>query len=374
MTRFMTKAASCAAVLVLAAVPGIAAGQQMRTVDEASGPVSFANAVAVQLGEDGPGSGRVITETQRSPVTPGSSKLSQDRSMVPASDGEQTAIGPHYVLNLGRFEPGVSPFPEGVGSREHNVVATLRDTTVPTAVAESNYALLDRRLADSPEVAGTVLAFVGARSAVECASPDAATAETTAGELWVLGEDGVLAPVPLPQGDAEVRLANLPFGAPVTPNGADPDAASDVVIRRVSQFDQLLRQDQWRGGDVTVAAGWLVEIISEVPNSTGADTEDTESADGGDEDPEVSTQRTRVVFGGVSCSIPRVFAPLASPAGQQRPSVPIKIPAGVSAQEAGVEPLGYTLLGGGVTLAALALLVLHRSRRRAPGQVTRGSE
>jgi hypothetical protein len=377
MTRFVIKAASCAAVLVLMAVPGTAAGQQTRTVDEAIGPVSFANAVAVQLGDGGPGSGRVITETQRSPVTPGSSKLSQDRSLVPASDGEQDAIGPHYVLDLGRFEPEASPFPQGVDSREHNVVATLRDTTVPTAVAESNYALRDRRLEGSSEVAGTVLAFVGARSSVECASPDVATAETTASALWVLGEDGALAPVLLPRGGAELRLPNLPFGAPLTPNGANPDATSDVVIRRVTEFDQLLRQEKWRDGEVTAAAGWLVEIISEVPNSTSAHAEDAEDAEGVDaqgEDTEMSTQRTRVVFGGVSCSVPRGFTALASPAGQQRSSVPVRIPAGVSVQETGLEPLGYTLLGGGVTLAALALLVLLRARRAVPGQVSRSGE
>ncbi|SFB28334.1 hypothetical protein SAMN05216266_107231 [Amycolatopsis marina] len=386
MTRSVIRMVGCAAVLALAAVPGVAAAQDVRTVDAETGPVAFANAVAVKVGEDGQGGGTVITETQRSPVSPGGSKLSQDRSTVPASDGEKNAIGPHYAINLGRFEPGASPFPAGVTSREHNIVATLRDTTVPAAVAESNYALRDLRAetaedstitedsttaettepsggaesAPGSSVASTVLAFEGARSAVECAAADDVTAETTADALWVLGEDGELAPAELPRGDAELRLENLPLGAPLNLQDADDEhSTSDVVVRRVTEFDQLLRQEKWRGGDVTAAAGWHVEIISQLRDAEGEDLG--------------KVVRTRMVFGGVSCSLPHGFAAL-PPRSQQRPAVPIKIPAGVSVQESGQEPLGYALVGAGLVLGAAALLVRRPARRRGCEQVRQNGE
>lgn len=357
MTRYATRMAGCAAVLALAAVPGVAAAQDIRTVDEETGPVAFANAVSVQVGKDGQGGGTVITETQRSPVSPGSSKLSQDRSGVPASDGEKDAIGPHYTINLGRFEPGESPFPAGVTSREHDVVATLENTTVPSAVAESNYALRDLRLDGS----ATVLAFEGARSAVRCAAPGAVTAETTAARLWVLGEDGKLAPTEPPRGDAELRLEDLPLDAPLSLAKADAEATtSDVVIRRVTEFDQLLRQEKWRDGDVTAAAGWHVEIISQLSDAEGEKLDEV--------------VHTRMVFGGVSCSVPEGFAALAPQSQKQRPSVPIKIPAGVSVTESGHDGLGYGLVGGGLVLGVAAVLVFRPARRRTPGQAPSNDE
>ncbi|PXY21891.1 hypothetical protein [Prauserella flavalba] len=338
MSRFVTKLAVGGAVVAAFAVAPVVAQAQDRAVDEDTGPVAFANVAAVRIGEDG---GSVISETQRSPLLPGTSRLAQSRSALPGSDGEREAVGPHYLLRFGTVTGGESPFPGGVTGGDHEVTATLEDTTVPTATAEADYALRD--LASDT----TVVAFERARSTVECAAPDALTAETTTGRLWVLGEERAA-----PAGDEPLRIENLPFGPPTEVEGADPaQTVSDVTISRVTSFDQLVRQDQWRSGPVTTAAGWQLEIVTHVRDAEGADLRDV---------------TTRFVLGGVSCSLPDGFTPVTSDPGEDRadPVVPVKIPAGAQADTGAGEPFGWALVGGGVVLGVAALL-LARSRRQA---------
>ncbi|MBK1786572.1 hypothetical protein [Prauserella cavernicola] len=345
MSRFVTTLVVCGAVLV-AAAPGVALGQEPPdAVDENSGPVAFANVASMRIDGDGQSGagGSVITETQRSPLLPGTSTLAQTRSALPATDGEREAAGPNYLLGFGAD----SEVPEGVSPREHAVTATLRDTTVPTATAEATFALNDLS-SDTP-----VVAVEGARSTVECATPDAPRAETTAERLLLLDENGELSPVEPPSGDEPVTRTGLRFGAPIEVEGADPGkTVSDVVLSKVSSFDQLVRQDQWRDGDVTTAAGWQVEIVSHVKDAEGADLREV---------------TTRFVLGGVSCSLPAGFEAVTPGGGEQepaRPQVPVKIPAGVqAAPSSSAEPLGWALVGGGVVLGAAALLLVTRRRQ-----------
>ncbi|MEU6643383.1 hypothetical protein ABZ863_12625 [Saccharomonospora sp. NPDC046836] len=343
----MSTLATGAAALVLAGLPGLAQAQE--AVDERTGPVAYANAAALAIGDDG---GSVISETQRSPLVPGTSTLAQNRFALPGSDGERDAVGPNYLLTLGTFADGESPFPDGVASRSHRVTATLTDTTVPTATAEANFALRDVA-ADA-----TVVAFEGARSHVECAGADSVTSSTTAERLWVRDEDGELEPVDLPEGDEPLTLSNRRFGPPMeVPDAAPETTVSDVAISRVTAFEQLLRQEQWRDGDVTAAAGWQVEIVSHVRDAEGADLRDV---------------TTRLVLGGVSCSLPDGFTPATADRADLAdettpPQVPVKIPAGATAQDTanGALPWGLGLLGGGLVLGTVALLLVRR-RTAAP--------
>ncbi|WP_158892772.1 hypothetical protein [Amycolatopsis anabasis] len=362
MTRFVTKLAAGTAAFALAVTPGVAAAQTSSGVDEKTGPVAFANAAALKVGNAGEDGGTVISETQRSPLKPGVSKLSQDRTAVPKDEGEKKALGPYYLLSLGKFGPEVdNPFPEGVASRDHNVSAQLKDTTVPTAVAEANYALRDFRRGGNSARDNTVFAFQGAKSFVDCAGNDKATGSTTADKLWVRGKDGkTLEQVEVPVGDKKFEAKDLPAGPSIDVD-AKADLAktkTDLTISRVTAFDQLLKQAAWRSGDTTVAAGWQVELVTHVKDAKGDKLQDV---------------KTTIVLGGVSCSLPKGFTP-ANPGGAagggqqvQQPNVPVKIPAGVTAppeviEDAGSSPLGYALLGGGVLLAAGAIAVTRRRR------------
>ncbi|OZM74320.1 hypothetical protein CFN78_04050 [Amycolatopsis antarctica] len=369
MTRFVTKLAVTTAAFALAAAPvSSVAWAQDSSVDEASGPVAYANAAGSRVSQDGvPGDGTVITETQRSPLRPGVSTLAQTRSVIPKDEGEAKSVGPNYVLSFGEFGEQ-SPFPGDVPSRAHRVTASLGQNTVPSAEAEATYALQDNGRGGGAAMDNTVLVLENARSTVECAGAEAATAATTADRVLVrqqAGEDrqGTLAPVQLPADGAPLELTGLPFGAPLTVDGADPavPATSDLRISRLTSFDDLIRQDQWRGGELTRAAAWQVDVVSHV----------TLAAEDGVE-PEVRDIRTKLVLGGVSCSTAAGFVPLAG-GGAQKPSVPVKIPAGPAAGAQGPDDgkgahaesatlLGIVLIAGGATAGGAAVFLLRRAR------------
>lgn len=389
MVRNVVKHAACAAVVVaFAAVPATAYGTE--SVDERTGPVAFANAAALAVVDDGSGSrgGSVISETQRSPLLPGTSRLARNRSRLPQSEAERDAAGPNYLVRIG----------------EHDVTATLRDTYVPTAVAEADFVLRDQA-SDT-----TVLRLRSAHTEVECLSPDRVRERSTAGRLSLLNGDGELRSVELPDGDGTVKREGLPFGPPVEVTQDGVTVTSDVTIRRVTSFDQLLRQDQWRDGDVTAVAGWLVEVVSHIePIARPGDSEtaepttatNTTTATDTNEPTETSrtttsvssvsstnsesTQRprarritTKLVLGGVSCSLPTGFTARSAAQQPTRPSVPLTIPAGVEPARAATttassadtsHTVGVGLLGGGVALGALALLLVLRRRASAARRV-----
>ncbi|RZQ60348.1 hypothetical protein [Amycolatopsis suaedae] len=331
-------AAAAVSVTALLALPGASAAQT--PVDERTGPVSFANAIAVRVGE-GPQAGTVITETQKSPTTPGQSRLTPSRNLVPRDAGERKALGENYLVHLGQFAaPG--PYPDGVGSRAHAVTAALRQDTVPAAVAETNYALQDQAIGGDRPIDNTVLAMQRARTSVECARPGALTASSTVDRLWVRTDTG-LDQVSVPEGSTPLSLKGLPFGPPTAVPGIDKDkTTSDLTIRRVTRFDELLRQDQWRAGDATAVGGWLVEIVSHVVRGDG----------------QTADVKTRMVLGGVSCSVPKNFSGAAAPPA--KPKVPTKVPAGTD--PGGDDLLGYGLLGTGAVLGVAAVAVLRRRR------------
>jgi hypothetical protein len=337
---------------VLLAVPGVAAAQAGSGVNEQTGPVSFANAASVNIQ-----GGKVITETQRSPLRAGQSKLSQDRATVPKAgdQGEIAAMGPNYLVNLGRFGAS-SPFPARVTSKDHDVVAELKDNDVPIASATADYALLDNGRGKPTPLDNSVFAFQNAKTSVDCSATNAAKATVSADRLWVRNADDALVPVDVPVGTKKLEVANIKVGAPMQVDGVDQaKTASKLTIGRLTAFDQLIKQDVWRSGDITVAAGWQVDIDTHVVRT------DSASAD----------VHTKIVLGGVSCSLPKAF--VAKPAdadiqaGAGAPVVPTNIPAGGSApvvDNGGGSPLGFALLGGGVALAVGALLTLRR--RRSP--------
>lgn len=352
MTRFVTKLAAVTAAFAFVSVPGLASAQTTQAVSEKTGPVSFANIASVRIGN----SGSLITETQRSPLTPGQSKLSPDRSVVPRDEGETKTLGGNWALSLGRFS-GQSPYPAGVASRDHNVLAALQQTTVPTAVAESNYALSDNGRGGAKPVDNTVLVLEGAKSAVDCTAPGKATTSTSASRIWVRDQNGQLKQ----SGSSGVDVKGLKLGPPSSAanENADKDkTTSDLSVTRVTAFDQLIRQDGWRNGDVTAAAGWKLEIVTHVRDAANKDLREA---------------RTTVVLGGVSCSIPKNF--VAKPAGgtgpgaaPEQPAVPGTVPAG------GIPPqvddptrtvVGLGLLGGGIVIGAAAMLV-YRRRKPVP--------
>lgn len=392
MSRFMTRLTTGIAAITLAALPGVVSAQDgtggAGEVDKQTGPVAFANAGAFAIVDNGHGSpgGSVITETQRSPLLPGTSRLAQSRSELP-DDDERQVVGPNYLVRLG----------------EHEVTATLRDTQVPAGVAEADYVLEDVG-SDT-----TVLEFRAARTAVECAAPDRLSSVATAQRLRLLDTDGALTPVDLPEGTEPVVRENVPLGPPYALDQPQVEATSDISIRRATALDQLLRQDQWRGGDHTAVAGWLIEIVThptpaepseegesaaragEIESTTdagsGAAPRPAEGSGTGEAAQPSATPAatpsartgetiTRIVLGGVSCSLPQDFVAL--PGGDTgTATVPLKIPAGMPGPDAGMtEPgslgrstvaWGLGLVSGGAVLGVAALLVTRR-RRSVPAQ------
>lgn len=358
MTRFVTKAAALTAVLFPLAGVGVA-GAQSQAVDEKTGPVSFANVASVRIGGEGQHGGALITETQRSPLLPGQSKLGTDRVTVPKDDGERATFGGHYQIDLGRHSAGQNPYPPGVPSRDHNVVAALQATTVPTAVAETNYALRDTWQGGAGPSDDTVLVLEGAKTAVDCTGPAKLTSTSTVTRLWVRPAGGALGIVPMPGGNAGLQLSNLRLGPPgdIT-NASKETTVSDLKLTRVTAFDQLIRQDGWRAGDFTAVAGWRVEITTHVKDAQGAALQDVQ---------------TNIVLGGVSCSIPKGFvAKAGGPAGgtsASQAAVPTQVPAGYLGAAAPATdgdgsrvPLGIGLLFGGVFFTVVALLLGRRRR------------
>ncbi|WP_328451207.1 hypothetical protein [Amycolatopsis sp. NBC_00438] len=361
MARFATKAAAVTAVLFPLVGVGVA-GAQNQAVDEKTGPVSFANVASVRIGGEGQHGGALITETQRSPLLPGQSKLGTDRVTVPKDDGERATFGGHYAIDLGRYSGSQDPYPAGVASRDHNVVAALQATTVPTAVAETNYALRDTWQGGAKPVDDTVLVLEGAKTAVDCAAPAKLTGTSSVARLWVRQAGGSLGIVPMPGGNAGLQLQNLRLGPPGDITNASKDTTlSDLKLTRVAAFDQLIRQDGWRGGDYTAVAGWRVEITTHVKDAAGAALQDVQ---------------TNVVLGGVSCSVPKGFVAKASGTtgggtSATQPAVPTQVPAGylgAAAPDTGSDlsriPLGIGLLFGGVFFGSVALLL---GRRRKSG-------
>ncbi|GAB3163436.1 hypothetical protein GCM10027258_83770 [Amycolatopsis stemonae] len=359
MTRFVTKAAVLTAVLFPLVGAGVA-GAQAQGVDEKTGPVSFANVASVRISSAGQPGGALITETQRSPLLPGQSKLGADRVSVPKDDGERATFGGHYQIDLGHYTNG-NPYPPGVAIRDHNVVAALQATTVPTAVAETNYALRDNSRGGANAIDNTVLVLEGAKTSVDCTAPSKLTGTSTVTRLWVR-QGGGLGIVPMPGGTAGLELKNLRLGPPGDITNASKDTSvSDLRLTRVSAFDQLIRQDGWRGGDYTAVAGWHVEITTHVKDAAGTALQDVV---------------TNIVLGGVSCSIPKGF--VAKAAGgtgggtsATQAAVPTQVPAGYlgaaepdTGSDGSRVPLGIGLLFGGVFFAAVALLL---GRRRKSG-------
>jgi hypothetical protein len=350
MTRSLTKVALTAAVFALVAAPGVAFAQTAAEVDEQTGPVSFANAASVVVDTS-----KVVTETQRSPLRAGQSKLSQDRSSVPKSgdQGEINAMGPNYWLSLGKFG-SPSPFPAGVKSLDHQVVAELKDTNVPVASATADYALLDNGRGGPTAGDNSVFALVNAKTSVDCSATNAVKATTSADKLWVRGADDKLAPVAVPTAAKPLVVPGIRVGAPMQVAGIDPaKTRSTLTISRLSSFDQLVKQDVWRSGAVTAAAGWQAEITTHVVKLDG----------------NAADVHTKFVLGGVSCSLPKGFVAKAAANSQVVPAtsaVPTNVPAGgappVVAEAAGNSPLGFALFGGGVVLALGAVLVLRRRR------------
>ncbi|QWF77305.1 hypothetical protein [Amycolatopsis sp. CA-230715] len=420
MSRFVTKVAAGTAAFALAATPGVAGAQGATTVDDKTGPVSYANIAAVEVGPAGQsGGGTVVSETQKSPSRPGSSQLAQDqRKAVPNTDGERQSMGSNYSVTFGRFDAAASPYPDGVASKDHAVIATLRDTTVPAASVESNFAFQDLTRGGTP-LNQTVIAFQGAKSAVECPSNTGATAATSAAKLWIRDDKDALAPVDLPAGGGEISKKDLKLGPAIVEHlegkAVDvPDLGktrSDVVISPVTKFDQLLRQKEWRSGDTTAVAGWHVQIVTHVvvkpaepengqrtPATTSAqpgtaqhraaepstEQENGETPAPPSEQPKVAEEskkydvKTDIVLGGVSCSLPNGFSPV-SPGSAGGGGVPVKIPAGYTTADAVVAqpegassalPLGIGLLGGGAVLGAAALVVGRRRKAVAEARVT----
>ncbi|MEC3977199.1 hypothetical protein [Amycolatopsis sp. H20-H5] len=353
MTRFVTKLALIGAVGALVAVPGTASAQVVQPVDEKSGPVSFANVASAKVD----GGGSVITETQRSPLSPGQSKLSADRTTVPKDSGEKGAFGGHYELSLGRFSAQAqSAFPAGVASRDHNVVAALQATTVPTAVAETNYALLDNARGGAKPLDNTVLVLQGAKTSVDCSATNRTSASSVASKVWIRAAGDVLSPVTVPAGNAGLQVKGVKLGPAVDVAGTSKDTTtSDLTLTKVTAFDQLIRQDGWRDGGVTVAAGWRVDVVTHVRDANNKDLRDV---------------RVAIVLGGVSCSLPKGFAAKAAGAASgdttavDQPAAPMKVPAGVfpppAEQSSSRIPLGLGLLGGGALFAAVAMLLYRR--------------
>jgi hypothetical protein len=351
------------AVTVLVAAP---AGASPSAVDPDRGPVAFANVASLAVTDNGHGTpgGSVISETQRSPLTPGTSRLGKSRSALPGSEGERAAVGPNYLLEIDH----------------HDVSATLHSRGEPSATARADYVLTDL-------AAGTpVLSFTSSVTHVACEGVDDVKTEASADRLAVVDATGELTPVALPAPGDEVRRAGLPFGASVE-LGDDEEATSDITVRRVADFADLLRQDPWRDGDVTAVSGWVVEIDTHVRSVEARDHLDDQldlpEPTAGAGESGSRTIRTTLVLGGVSCSIPHDFVAGGGGGAEPRsPSVPATIPAGVGApgdvsegetegavvraavpQDGGhASTWGVGLLAGGAVLGAAAWLLTRHTR------------
>ncbi|MFI5610413.1 hypothetical protein [Amycolatopsis sp. NPDC051903] len=368
MTRFVTKAAktAIAAVLVLPVLAPAASAQTAQAVDEKTGPVSFANVASVRLGSDPQHSGSLITETQRSPLAPGQSKLGTARVAVPKDQGESSTFGGHWEIDLGKFaNASESPYPAGIASRDHNVAAALQQTNVPSAVAETNYALRDKARNGAKPSDDTMLVLENARSSVDCSAPNKAIGSTTLTRLWLRGEDDALRQVAMPASPASLRVSNLRMGAPGdVPQADHGKTLSDVVVSRVTSFDQLIKQAGWRSGDVTAQAGWVVDVTTHVKNAAGEQLQDV---------------RTTMVLGGVSCSIPKNFVAKAgngtgNGGAATQPPVPTEVPAGYAGPAAAAPqsdyrmPLGLGLLVAGLVFGGLAIGLGRRRAARSRGE------
>ncbi|WP_051791598.1 hypothetical protein [Amycolatopsis jejuensis] len=368
MTRFVTKAA-VAALVALPVLAPAAAAQTSQAVDEKTGPVSFANVASVRLGGDPQHGGALITETQRSPLSPGQSQLGTDRVAVPKNDSERATFGGNYEIDLGKYDNArVSPYPQGIASRDHQVIAALQPNDVPTAVAETNYALRDNARGEDQPVENTMLVLEGARSAVACEGPGKITGTSSVARVWVRGEDDQLRQVAMPA-SGSLSVTNLKMGAPgAVPQADHGTTRTDLVLSRVTGFDQLIKQDGWRSGDVTTQAGWRVQLTTHARDAKNTQLQDVQ---------------TTIVLGGVSCSIPKSFVPVAgngtgSGGTVQQPSVPTEVPAGyLGAAAAPADdlrvPLGLGLLGGGLVFGALAIVLGRRRAVRSRGEIVLGS-
>lgn len=261
-------------------------------------------------------------------------------------------------MSLGKFATqSQSAFPAEVPSKDHNVVAALQATTAPTAVADADYALLDNARGGAKPVDNTVLALQGAKTSVDCSAANRTSASSVVSKVWVRGSGDTLSPVSVPAGNAGLQVTGVKLGPAVDVAGTSKDTTtSDLTLTKVTAFDQLIRQDGWRGGDVTVAAGWRVDVVTHVRDSAGKDIRDV---------------RVTVVLGGVSCSVPKGFVAKAAGTGGgnnavNQPAAPMKVPAGVFAppaeQSSSRVPIGLGLLGGGVLFAAAAVLLYRRRK------------
>ena len=366
MSRVVSKLVAATVVTAVTVLVAAPAGASPSAVDPDRGPVAFANVASLVVTDNGHGTpgGSVISETQRSPLTPGTSRLGKSRSALPGSEGERAAVGPNYLLEIDH----------------HDVSATLHSRGEPSATARADYVLTDL-------AAGTpVLSFTSSVTHVACEGVDDVKTEASADRLAVVDATGELTPVALPAPGDEVRRAGLPFGASVE-LGDDEEATSDITVRRVADFAELLRQDQWRDGDVTAVSGWVVEIDTHVRSVEARDHLDDQldlpEPTAGAGESGSRTIRTTLVLGGVSCSIPHDFVAGGGGGAEPRsPSVPATIPAGVGApgdvsegetegavvraavpQDGGhASTWGVGLLAGGAVLGAAAWLLTRHTR------------
>lgn len=378
MTRFATKLAAVTACSLLVAAP-IASAQDAKEPAKATAPVSYANIAGIQIDSseatsDPKAGDGVAYSAELSPAMaePGKNTLPAERLTLPqasldiGTDTEKKKyafhtqeemdkhLGKNYELNLGSFDSGKSPFPDGVESTKFSGVTEMQDTHAPSASTEGNFALRNLNLDGDGSTDQTIVAIQGAKSSVECESKEKQTASTTADKIWVRGSDG-LQVQPMPT-EASVTVTGLKFGAPkeVTVPDVEIDPAltkSDVTISKLTKFDDLIKQPEWLGGEINAAAGWEVKIVTHLFKKV--DAAESEKA----EPPTARDFTTRYVLGGVSCSLPGDFEPEV---------VPTAIPAGYAAPaapgESGPSPLGFTLLGAGALLAGGAAFVMRRRR------------
>ncbi|WP_370947936.1 LPXTG cell wall anchor domain-containing protein [Amycolatopsis sp. cg5] len=255
--------------------------------------------------------------------------------------------GKNYEVNLGKFgSEADSPFPAGVETTEFKVEAELKATHVPAASVEANFALRDFKRGGET-LNTTVLAFKGVKTSVECGTVDETTTSTAVDALWLRNQEGALEAITdLPTVEKPLERKDLPFGAPLTVEGA-VTSKSDIKISPVTKFDQLIRLKSWLESDVNAAAGWQVDIVTHAVDAEGKVLEGKDVT-------------TRLVLGGASCSVPKDFV-----ATEEDP-VPTAVPAGYAAPaapgESGTSPLGFTLLGAGALLAGGAAFVVRRRR------------
>ncbi|SDY11606.1 LPXTG-motif cell wall anchor domain-containing protein [Amycolatopsis xylanica] len=360
MTRFATKLATVTACSLLVAAP-IASAQE---TEKATGPVSYANIAGIQTDTSAvpPAESDAIAyagEVALSPTEAGTNNLGTDRQTLPqesldvgndenhvfkTKEEMDKKLGTNYQLNLGTFDSAAnSPFPADIASTKYSGTTELKDTQVPLASTEGNFALSDFAIQGKKTVDNTVLVIQGAKSSVECESKDKQTGSTTADKI-LIREDGELKSQLMPT-DKPLEVKGLSFGASKDVQDADVDSkltTSDITISKLTKFEDLIKQPKWLGGDINAAAGWEVKIVTHFVK-----TDQTKIRD----------FTTRYVLGGVSCSLPSDFepevVPTAVPAGYAAPAAP---------GDSGTSPLGFTLLGAGALLAGGAALVVRRRR------------